>query len=306
MEEEIPFVSVLCLVYNQAPYVRQCLDSLVLQQTSFPYEIIVHDDASTDGSTEIIREYANRYPTIIKPILQKENQFSQHIPIVTTHMIPLIKGKYLAFCEGDDYWTDSSKLQKQFDFLEANPSYSMCIHGCQLYDQIEEKIIDAPSYQNVPETIYVSDLFYEPFSIASSSLFYRKIDSAEDKRKRMGDSVNVNGDTITLFIYGEYGKIGFIQDVMSVYRIGTGIWSTNNWFYQDLNSIVTCSKLYSIIEDEAARTKIAKLILSLQDGMKNTLESNSRALNSPAYKFSKKIAKPFRWIRRKLKTNSLT
>lgn len=122
-----PLVSIRCIVYNHEPYLRQCLDGFVMQRTTFPFEAIVHDDASTDGSAAIIREYAEKYPGIIKPIFETENQYSKHDGslnrIMNTARHPA--AKYVAFCEGDDYWIDPLKLQKQVDFLEMNPSYNM-------------------------------------------------------------------------------------------------------------------------------------------------------------------------------------
>ena len=119
-------VSIVCNVYNHEKYIRQTLEGFVSQQTTFPFEVLVHDDASTDHSADIIREYEAKYPDIIKPICQTVNQFSQKVPINATFQIPRITGKYVATCEGDDYWTDPLKLQKQFDFMEANPEYSLC------------------------------------------------------------------------------------------------------------------------------------------------------------------------------------
>lgn len=126
----LPLVSIRCLVYNHEPYLRQCLDGFVMQRTNFPFEAIVHDDASTDRSAEIIREYADKYPDIIKPIFETENQYSKHDgsiqKIMNEHMI----GRYVAMCEGDDYWTDPYKLQKQVDFLESHPE---CVYSCHRY-----------------------------------------------------------------------------------------------------------------------------------------------------------------------------
>ncbi len=121
--EGTPLVSIRCTVYNHEPFLRQCLDGFVMQQTTFPFEAIVHDDASTDGSAAIIREYAEKYPEIIKPIYETENQYSKHdgslARIIDAAMHPA--SKYVAFCEGDDYWTDPQKLQKQVDLLETHP-----------------------------------------------------------------------------------------------------------------------------------------------------------------------------------------
>ena len=115
-------VSTYCLAYNHEKFIRDALEGFVSQKTNFRYEVLVHDDASTDGTARIIREYEEKYPDIIKPIYQKENQYSKGIDIVGTIITPRLKGTYIAICEGDDYWTDPEKLQRQVDILEAMPS----------------------------------------------------------------------------------------------------------------------------------------------------------------------------------------
>lgn len=128
-------VSVSCLTYQHEKYLRQALDSMLMQKTTFAYEIIVHDDASTDNTAAIIREYAGKYPKIIRPILQKENQYSRQISITHKFILPAARGKYLAYCEGDDYWTDPYKLQKQVDFLEEHPEFMAVTHECWEVDE---------------------------------------------------------------------------------------------------------------------------------------------------------------------------
>ena len=132
---EIPRVTVICCAYNHGPYIRQCLDGFVMQKTTFRYEVIVHDDASTDNTAAVIREYAAKYPEIIRPIYQTENQYSRNTGILKTFVYPLIKGKYVAMCEGDDWWTDPLKLQKQVDVLESDPQFSMCCTACNQFVQ---------------------------------------------------------------------------------------------------------------------------------------------------------------------------
>lgn len=121
-------VSIICNTYNQAKYISDTLNGFVIQETSFPFEVLIHDDASTDGTVEIIKEYEKKYPDIIKPIYEKENQYSKGKGLVTKIQKSRATRKYVAMCEGDDYWTDPHKLQKQFDFMEANPDYTLC--GC--------------------------------------------------------------------------------------------------------------------------------------------------------------------------------
>lgn len=120
-----PLVSINCLTYNHIQYIRQCLDGFLMQKTDFKFEVLVHDDASTDGTADIIREYEAKYPDIIKPIYQTENQYKKGRGLCIGYdlQIKRARGKYIADCEGDDFWTDPLKLQKQVDFLEANPDY---------------------------------------------------------------------------------------------------------------------------------------------------------------------------------------
>ena len=119
-------VSIHCLAYNQEAFICKCLDGFVMQKTNFRFEAIVHDDASTDRTSDIIREYAEKYSDIIKPIFETENQYSKGGGLLQRIMDENTHGKYIAICEGDDYWTDPLKLQKQVDFLESNPDYGMC------------------------------------------------------------------------------------------------------------------------------------------------------------------------------------
>lgn len=125
-----PVVSICCLAYNHEKYIRDALDSFLMQKTSFPIEILIHDDASTDGTADIIREYEEKYPDIVKPIYQTENQYSKGIKNISgIFNFPRAKGRYIAMCEGDDYWTSPNKLEKQVAYLNNNPGCSLCFHS---------------------------------------------------------------------------------------------------------------------------------------------------------------------------------
>jgi len=124
--DDLPLVSIDCITYNHAPYLRQCLEGIMMQKTDFSFEVLIHDDASTDGTQDIIREYEAMYPDVIKPIYQTENQYSKGLSISRTFNFPRARGRYVALCEGDDYWIDPYKLQKQVDFLESHHDYVMC------------------------------------------------------------------------------------------------------------------------------------------------------------------------------------
>ena len=118
-EDKKIMVSICCITYNQEQYIAQTIESFLMQKVDFKYEILINDDASTDRTADIIREYEKKYPDIIKPIYQSINQYSRGITNPSgAFNYPRASGKYIAMCEGDDYWTDIYKLKKQVDFLE--------------------------------------------------------------------------------------------------------------------------------------------------------------------------------------------
>jgi glycosyltransferase involved in cell wall biosynthesis len=128
-----PLLTIVCLAYNHERFIGATLDGFLAQQTSFPFEVVVHDDASTDGTAAIIRDYQARYPHIIRPIYQTQNQFSLGKPF-STELFARSRARYIAYCEGDDYWTDPRKLQIQVDFLESHPDYVMAYHDAYMFN----------------------------------------------------------------------------------------------------------------------------------------------------------------------------
>lgn len=227
MSNNIPLVSICSITYNHAPYIRQCLDGFLMQKTNFKYEIIIHDDASTDGTTEIIKEYAEKYPDLILPIFQTENQYSKGVRgIYAKFVYPRAKGKYIALCEGDDYWTDPLKLQKQVDFLEANPEYVMCSHRFKRYFQGEKRLVDdchVDLNENISYDldIYIKGIWYnQPLTV-----MFRL-----DKLNLIEYGRYPNSMDATLFFHLlKKGKGFMMKDDMAVYRIHTGgVWSCNN------------------------------------------------------------------------------
>lgn len=131
--EEEPLVSICCLTYNHEDYIRDALEGFLKQKVTFPYEILIYDDASTDSTAQIVREYWKQYPHVIRPILQEENQYSKGITNPSgVFNFPRARGKYVAMCEGDDYWTDEHKLKDQVDYLEAHPDCSLCFHSARI------------------------------------------------------------------------------------------------------------------------------------------------------------------------------
>ena len=147
---EIPLVSISCITYNHEPYIVQALDGFLMQKTSFPFEVLVHDDASTYRTADIIREYEKKFPEIIKPLYEEENQWIKGRRGSAEFNFPRAKGKYIALCEGDDYWIDENKLQMQVDFLEKNPEYGMCYTNFNLVSEksknIKQKALDTKKW----------------------------------------------------------------------------------------------------------------------------------------------------------------
>lgn len=124
MGQDKPIVSVICATYNHEEYIRETIEGFLIQETDFPIEILIHDDASTDSTVAIIMEYTERYPKIIKPILQTENQHSKGQKI-SRLVLPYAKGDFIALCEGDDYWIDKHKLRKQVGVMHSNPDVGL-------------------------------------------------------------------------------------------------------------------------------------------------------------------------------------
>lgn len=198
------------------------LDGFVMQKTNFEYEILVHDDASKDNTAEIIQEYMEKYPKLIKPIFQKKNQYSCGVSISNKFQIPRAQGKYIALCEGDDYWIDENKLQKQFDILEAHPEIDICAHGAKKVNFKNNKTnLITPALENcvLPvENVIMGGGGY----LATNSLMYRK--------KILDDQppfTKILFMDYTLQVLGSLrGGLYYISDIMSVYRFMTpGSWT---------------------------------------------------------------------------------
>lgn len=220
-EERAPLLSIRCLVYNHEPYLRQCLDGFVMQKTTFPFEAIVHDDASTDGSAAIIREYAEKYPDIIKPVYETENLFSKGGNLLSRAMNNATHpdSRYIALCEGDDYWTDPNKLQLQVDFLESHPEYSMCFHRANtLIDKTGEEMHGLPgdTFRNIQDRDYESTELFQIWTVPTASMVYRKeCQFYPVKRKYQ----LLNGDIMRVLSCAEMGKVRGMDRMMSVYRV---------------------------------------------------------------------------------------
>lgn len=259
-----PLVSICCATYNQANYIGECLEKIIAQQVNFTFEILIHDDASTDGTTQIIETYATKYPELIFPIYQTENQYQKgNKRITATFNLPRAKGKYIAICEGDDYWTDPFKLQKQVDFLEAHPEYNLCCHDWQVL--CDEKALPSPVHH-----IYSKPLSFTFATLPwvwitkSATLMFRSnaFDFGILLRYRYGRDVHIVYHALSS------GKGYFMPEVMAAYRVHSGgIWSKHDADDKNRVTYELYKELYSFEKNKAVRKRYMNATLAYFNGL---------------------------------------
>ena len=217
-------VAIKCLVFNHEPYLRECLEGFVMQQTDFPFVAIVHDDASTDHSADIIREYAAKYPDIIHPIYETENQWRKadgSLRKIMNDAIAATGATYIALCEGDDYWTDPHKLQKQVDFLDTHPEYGLCYTDYNIYyhsTSIIREACFANGYNRVPNS-FAEHLIAQGY-IAPMTWLYRV-----DVFNSFKDSIPkapTDGSYVYALEFFLHSKVYFLDEVTATYRVSEG------------------------------------------------------------------------------------
>lgn len=210
---DTPLVSVACITFNQVNYIRQCLDGFVMQKTKIPVEIVIHDDASTDGTQDIIREYIEKYPNFQwKPVFQKTNKYKEGKGILAPYVFPKCTGKYIAICEGDDYWTDENKLQKQVDWLESHPDYVLIADNALVCNSITNK--EYLFNQSEDRDYSIADMI-SVRRFPTAGVLFRT--SAKDG---FVDACRYHYDTMMWCYFATKGKIRFSSHVSSVYRRG--------------------------------------------------------------------------------------
>lgn len=219
-------VSINCITYNHEKFIRQTLEGFVMQKTNFPFIVHISDDASTDRTQEIIREYADEYPDIIKPNFRTKNDPKTHY--VATMM--LAEGEYYANCEGDDYWVDPFKLQKQVDFLDSHPECSICFHNTVMEWQDDsgqpvEMLPPIERHYKNGQILDINDLLKGNFIAACSVMYRWRFNRTDFKIEDQYPNGIDPGDWFMHLFHAQVGKIGFLYDVMAVYRRHKGgIW----------------------------------------------------------------------------------
>ncbi len=286
-------VSIICNAYNHEKYIGKAIDGFINQKASFIYEILIHDDASTDNTAIIVREYAEKYPGIIKPFYEKENQYSKHNDEISRIQYGRARGKYIAMCEGDDYWTDPLKLQKQFDAMEKHPEIDMCAHAAS--KERSGKIIGMFSPRKGDCIIPARDVIRGGGGLfATNSLFYRR-----SMRENIPQFFQFCGFDYTLQIWGSLrGGILYLPDNMSVYRMGVlGSWTAR--MYQNPEKYVDHKKRVQKMFDILAQ----EVDLDLVDVVRQTQEEHLISILEFEHKYHEIKHGEYRSIYKRLSLN---
>ncbi|KAA8596484.1 glycosyltransferase [Vibrio cyclitrophicus] len=225
------YVSVICTTFNQELYIRDAIESFLAQETEYKFEIIIHDDVSTDSTRAILKEYLQKYPSIIKLILQAENQFSINVNMPFKHALSLSEGEYVAICEGDDFWCDCKKIDLQINALSALPNIGLCFHPS--YVSEEEKITNIKyNYSLERRNFTLNDMIYMGGGgCATNSLMIKK--STIQSLPSWFFTAHV-GDVYIQIISSISGGALYLPYPMSVYRkLSEGSWTKNNTYHGD-------------------------------------------------------------------------
>ena len=231
MKNTDPKVSVVVITYNHEKYIRECLNSIVTQQTDFPFEVLVHDDCSTDNTQEILKEYETKYPDIVRVLYEEENQYSKGNHTIFALMFPYARGEYIALCEGDDYYNDRQKLQIQYDTMKKYSDCHMCVHRvATIWENGENSGISVPkSYhenQIIDSRDFISRIQYYEFQ--TSCYFFRTEDALKfiNPLPKYVDCADVGDECYKLF-FGNMGDVCYIEKTMTNHRAGSiGGWNS--------------------------------------------------------------------------------
>lgn len=258
MNMKKPKLTILCSTYNHKKFIRKTLNSFLSQKTNFEYDIMIYDDASTDGTQEIIKAFQSKYSGKIKAFLSKENAFAKgERRIISKFLLPKVKSEYISICEGDDYFIDNRKLQTQVDFLNSHPDYTICFHPVKVINE----------NKNIPSIILPKNRKENKFTliellkhnyIQTNSAIYRRLNYSNVPKTSF-----LPGDWYLHLYHAKFGKIGFIDKIMAVYqKHRSGIWwesdknlvkfTNENGYYQ----LEMYSELLKLFDDNQAYKKI--------------------------------------------------
>ncbi len=260
-----PLLSVCLITYNHVKYIEQALEGVLQQKVNFPWELVIADDYSSDGTREILLAYKTKYPDVIKLILQQKNVGAAQN---WSDLIATPKSKYLAYLEGDDYWTDDRKLQKQVDFLEANPNYTICFHKVQVLegDSFVESSFTEERYNRIQhDPVTIEDLLEQGNFIHSPSVVFKNIIEVFP----FEFALSPVGDYFLYILLAQHGNIKRLEDMMAVYRNGVGIFSGQDSLSMTKNILTYQALILSYLEDELHKKMLVKKYIELLNNYHN-------------------------------------
>jgi glycosyltransferase involved in cell wall biosynthesis len=266
-----PLLSVCLITYNHGNYIREALDGILMQRVNFPLEIIIADDCSKDDTRSIIQEYVDAQPDLFKLVFQKKNVGPARNWM---DLLSASNAKYIAYMEGDDYWTDATKLQKQVDFLENNPDYALCFHRSKVFqdgmlqtDPLEER------YNRITQRpVSKVDLLQQSNFIQSHSVVFRNV----VKEFPVEFNYSPAGDLLFYILVAEHGYIHRFDDVMGVYRMGSGSYSTLDSFNLRRQKLKIEISILSLLSEQSEKEIMLSRIYETLNRMKNPLAEANR------------------------------
>lgn len=298
-----PLVSIICLTYNEEHFVRDTLDNILSQETNFSYEVLVYDDASDDQTSAILREYEEAHPNIFKLTLFEENNFKKGLGFYGLRIgFSEAKGKYIAYCEGDDYWCDNNKLQKQVDFLESHPEFEVCAHETMIRDDYNEKE-NGTLFSSKTVNLFIDRTkrqkydFYDTLTgniFHVSSMMFRKF--TFNWPSWIGQIRAM--DMVCFMLLAEKGDIYVMKDVMSVYRFNQKSITSSNAEFQNAISFNNISieilekmneywngRHFNAIKKILAGYYINNMFCYLSRGLRDYSSAREMARNARKYDF---------------------
>jgi glycosyltransferase involved in cell wall biosynthesis len=241
-EGTLPLVTITCITYQHVNFIREAIEGFLMQETTFPVEIVIHDDASTDGTADIVREYETKYPRLFKVIYQTENQYSKGNKC-WQFIRPLQRGKYIAVCEGDDYWTDPRKLEIQVGYLEEHPECVISSHNSFVADSHGKFMFDSDIPNRFKRDYTAKELLHGRSWISTRTWVYRNILPNEVIPEQLHV---LNGDTFLVSRLGKFGGCKYHPEIKpACYRYHKGgIWSLKRPLEKDYDTINSLFWIY--------------------------------------------------------------
>lgn len=256
-EGTVPVVTIRCITYNHVNFIRDAIEGFLMQETTFPVEILIHDDASTDGTAEIIRKYQEKYPQLFRAVLQKENQWSKRNRKPFEDFEGMARGEFIALCEGDDYWICKEKLQKQFEILNSNHELSMVFHNAQIINTRHGHTHSYLIHDKPLKPIHKTEDLLKQWYIPTASIFYRKYSDFTFPDWFYSCQ---SGDIPLLLLISLKGDLYCLNEVMSVYRMHLGGISITHQGYSKAVGMIYTYESFNIYTGSAFEKKIQEAI----------------------------------------------